>query len=86
MSADGSKGRISLKWNAATDNEAIYGYDIWRAVGEANFERIDAVPAPVTGYHDATAIGGLAYRYYVQAYDLAGNRTPPSETIDAQVG
>lgn len=86
LSADGTKGRISLKWNAATDNEAIYGYDIWRAAGDAPYERIDAVPAPVTAYHDATAIEGLAYRYYVQAYDLAGNRTPPSETVDAQVG
>lgn len=86
LSADGSKGRVSLKWNAATDNEAVYGYDIWRAVGDADFERIDAVPAPVTGYHDATAIEGLAYRYYVQAYDLAGNRTPPSETVDAKIG
>jgi dimethylglycine catabolism A len=85
LQADGSKGRISLKWSAATDNEAVYGYDIWRAVGDAEFERIDAVPAPVTAYHDATAIEGLAYRYYVQAYDLAGNRTPPSETVTAQV-
>ena len=85
LQADGTKGRASLKWNAATDNEAIYGYDIWRAVGDAPFERIDAVPAPVTAYHDATAIEGLAYRYYVQGYDLAGSRTPPSETVDAQV-
>ncbi|MBZ0136572.1 MAG: NADH:flavin oxidoreductase [Planctomycetes bacterium] len=86
LSADGSKGRISLKWNAATDNEGVYGYDVWRAVATGQFERIDAVPAPVTSYHDATAIAGLDYRYYVQAYDLAGNRTPPSETVDAQVG
>ena len=85
LSADGSKGRISLKWQAATDNEQLYGYDIWRAVGAGDFERIDAVPAPVTAYHDSTAVGGLAYRYFVHGYDLAGNRTPASNTVSASV-
>jgi 2,4-dienoyl-CoA reductase-like NADH-dependent reductase (Old Yellow Enzyme family) len=86
LTADGSKGRIDLRWNAAEDNEGVYGYDIWRALGQGEFERIDAVPAPVTAYHDTTAVAGLEYRYYVQAYDQAGNRTPASETIIARVG
>ncbi|MCA8917017.1 MAG: NADH:flavin oxidoreductase [Planctomycetes bacterium] len=85
LTAGGSKGRIDLKWNAATDNEGIYGYDVWRALGEGEFERIDAVPAPVTAYHDTTAISGLEYRYYVQAYDLAGNRTPASPIVSSHV-
>lgn len=86
LTADGGKGRISLKWRAATDNEAVYGYDIWRAVGEhGEFERVDAVPAPVTMYHDRTAVEGLTYRYLVRGYDLAGNRTPPTKTVTARV-
>jgi hypothetical protein len=85
LTADGSKGRIDLHWSAATDNEAVYGYDIWRAVDDGEFERIDAVPAAVTSYHDSTAVSGLNYRYYVRAYDFAGHRTPPSATLAARL-
>lgn len=74
-------GRVSLRWNAATDNEAVYGYDIWRAVGASAFERVDAVPSPVTAYHDSAVVAGMAYRYRVQAYDLAGNRAALSEIV-----
>ena len=83
LKADGSKGRIDLKWNAATDNEGVYGYDVWRALGEGDFERVDAVPAPVTAYHDTTAVAGFEYRYCVQGYDYAGNRTPKSDEVKA---
>jgi 2,4-dienoyl-CoA reductase-like NADH-dependent reductase (Old Yellow Enzyme family) len=85
LTTEGAKGRIDLKWNAATDNEGIYGYDIWRAIEDGEFERIDAVPAPVTAYHDSTAVTGLAYSYYVQGYDFAGNRTPKSATVSVRV-
>ena len=85
LQADGSKGRVDLKWQPATDNQAVYGYDVWRALGEGDFERVDAVPAPVTAYHDTTAVGGLRYVYRVQGYDLAGNRTPPSNDVPVQV-
>lgn len=85
LAADGTKGRISLKWSAADDNEAMYGYDIWRAIEDGEFERIDAVPAPVTAYHDTTAIKGLRYVYRVQGYDLAGNRTQASGEVTAEI-
>lgn len=85
LTADGTKGRIDLKWAPASDNEGVYGYDIWRALGEGEFERIDAVPAPVTRYQDGTAVEGTEYAYRVQGYDYAGNRTPCSETVHAKV-
>ncbi|MCA8936718.1 MAG: NADH:flavin oxidoreductase [Planctomycetes bacterium] len=85
LTADGTKGRISLKWEPATDNEAVYGYDIWRAIEGGEFERIDAVPAPVTAYHDTTAIKGLRYMYRVRGYDLAGNRTQASGEVAAEI-
>lgn len=83
LTASTDHGRVSLKWGAATDNEAVYGYDIWRATAQAEFERIDAIPAPVTAYHDATAVAGLKYRYFVKAYDLGGNRSPASNLVEA---
>lgn len=81
LTADTTQGRVSLKWAAATDNEGIYGYDIWRSEGSGPFERIEGVPGGVTAYHDSTAVGGVQYRYYVQAYDFAGNRSPASATL-----
>ncbi|MEZ5992355.1 MAG: NADH:flavin oxidoreductase [Planctomycetota bacterium] len=85
LTADGTKGRISLNWAPAKDNEAVYGYDIWRAIEGGEFERIDAVPAPVTAYHDTTAIKGLRYIYRVRGYDLAGNRTQASGEVTAEI-
>jgi dimethylglycine catabolism A len=85
LKADVSRGRVSLDWQAATDNEAMSGYDIWRAVGEGEFERIDAVPSPVTKYHDSTTVRGVSYRYFVKGYDLAGNRTAPSEQCTVEL-
>ncbi|MBE7493182.1 MAG: NADH:flavin oxidoreductase [Planctomycetes bacterium] len=78
-------GRVSLKWQAATDNEAVYGYDIWRAVENGPPERMDAVPAGVCAYHDGGVVGGMRYRYGVQAYDLAGNRGAMSAEIEVLV-
>ncbi|MBK8205986.1 MAG: NADH:flavin oxidoreductase [Planctomycetes bacterium] len=85
LTASTAQGRVSLKWSAATDNEEVYGYDIWRAVEGGEFERIDAIPAPVTAYHDTATISGLGYRYFVQAYDLAGNRSERSIVVEATV-
>ncbi len=85
LAAVSASGRISLRWHPASDNEAVYGYDIWRAVGEGEFERVDAVPSPVTAYHDGAVVAGLGYRYRVQAYDLAGNRTAWSEIAAIRV-
>lgn len=81
LAADAGQGRLSLKWHPATDNEAVYGYDVWRAEGDSPFERIDAVPGAVCAYHDSAAVAGVKYRYYVQAYDLAGNRSQASRVL-----
>jgi dimethylglycine catabolism A len=78
LAVTASQGRVSLKWRGAVDNQGVYGYDIWRSVENGPWERIDAVPAPVTAYHDGTAVAGVGYQYRVQAYDLAGNRSPAS--------
>lgn len=81
LRANTAQGRVSLRWNAARDNEGVYGYDVWRSESGGAFERIDAVPGGVTAYHDSTAVGGVQYGYYVQAYDIAGNRSTASATL-----
>ena len=70
-------GRVVLRWNPATDNEGVYGYDVWRQeLGQ--WRRLSALPGGVTQYHDAAAVGAANYAYKVQAYDFAGNRSEVS--------
>jgi 2,4-dienoyl-CoA reductase-like NADH-dependent reductase (Old Yellow Enzyme family) len=89
LSADAKDGRVLLRWRAATDNEAMYGYQVLR--GE---QLGDAVPllahhasvrALSTRYEDARVMPGVTYRYAVRPYDLAGNRGAVSATVMVRV-
>jgi dimethylglycine catabolism A len=90
LAADVKRGNVVLRWTAATDNEAIYGYQVYRA------EEPPAGAAPLlthhasvrgvsTRYEDTRVMGGATYRYAVRPYDLAGNRGPMSEPVSASV-
>jgi dimethylglycine catabolism A len=72
-------GQIYLEWKEATDNEAIYGYEIFRSEDGSEFERLHAIKR--THFYDIYTIGGRQYSYYVQAYDLAGNRSEKSNEV-----
>lgn len=78
------QGRVTLSWRQASDNEAVYGYDIWRGEGGA-LRRIAAVPVGLLTYHDATVVSGMRYDYEIRAYDLGGNRSVSSNRICVQV-
>ncbi|MBC2010795.1 lytic polysaccharide monooxygenase [Listeria welshimeri] len=60
--------KVSLKWNAATDNVGINGYEILRdgkVVGESQ----------TTTYEDNTVNANTTYTYTVRAKDFAGNKS-----------
>jgi hypothetical protein len=61
----------------------VSGYDIYRAE-DGGIERI--VEA-VKGNHftDRRVLGGLAYRYYVRAYDGGGRMSGPSNVVTVAV-
>jgi 2,4-dienoyl-CoA reductase-like NADH-dependent reductase (Old Yellow Enzyme family) len=82
LKAELRKGSILLTWNAAADNEAVYGYEIFRSADGRPFEHLWTTRADMkTRYEDGSAAGGATYRYFVRAYDLAGNRSPESELV-----
>jgi 2,4-dienoyl-CoA reductase-like NADH-dependent reductase (Old Yellow Enzyme family) len=82
MHAEYKSGRVLVRWQAATDNEAVYGYQVFRAEGDGGILRHHAsVRAASTRYEDARVTVGATYRYAVRPYDLAGNRGPMSPAV-----
>ncbi|MEO3868563.1 glycosyl hydrolase family 18 protein [Nonomuraea sp. B12E4] len=67
---------VSLAWNAATDNVAVTGYEIYRA---------GTLITTVTGttYTDTGRTANTTYSYTVRARDAAGNRSANSNTATA---
>ena len=78
--AEYQKGQVFLNWNEAADNEFIYGYELFRSSYAGAFEHLASVKR--TTHYDQAVAGGETYRYYVLAYDVAGNRTQPSNTVE----
>jgi 2,4-dienoyl-CoA reductase-like NADH-dependent reductase (Old Yellow Enzyme family) len=93
--AEYNNGRVLLRWRAATDNEAVYGYEVMRAEVPLAANARDTAPTGMGGmlvhyasvrgvstrFEDARVVGGGVYRYAVRPYDLAGNRGPLSPTV-----
>lgn len=86
LAAEYKEGRVLLKWIAATDNEAVYGYQVFRAEGDdAMLAHHSSVRAASTRFEDARVLGGCTYRYALRPYDLAGNRGPMSDSVRVQI-
>jgi len=70
-------GGLEVVWSPSSESD-LGGYRIYRAVGEAEPERVGEVPAGTTAWLDETPRTGILYRYTVTAFDSAGNEGPPS--------
>jgi 2,4-dienoyl-CoA reductase-like NADH-dependent reductase (Old Yellow Enzyme family) len=81
--AQHQNGQIFLKWDEANDNELVYGYEIWRSVNLGEFVHAGSVKR--TTHYDLNVAGGNTYSYYIVAYDLAGNRSTPSNSVEVKV-
>ena len=79
--ADWSASSISLSWTEATDNEAVYAYDLYRSTDSITFSKIDRVLAPTLTYTDTTVVTDQLYYYYVFALDTSFNYSLPSNTV-----
>ena len=73
-----SSSRVDLDWTASTDDTAVEGYTVYR--GDVP---IDSTTA--SSYSDDSVTPGATYRYRVDAFDLAGNRSEPSEELVVDV-
>jgi 2,4-dienoyl-CoA reductase-like NADH-dependent reductase (Old Yellow Enzyme family) len=82
LSAEYKDGRVLLRWHAATDNEAVYGYQVFRAESGGILTHRASVRARSERFEDPGVIGGAKYTYAVRPYDLAGNRGPMSPSVE----
>ncbi|MGH7163211.1 MAG: NADH:flavin oxidoreductase, partial [Planctomycetota bacterium] len=77
LDATETDGRVRLEWTPAEDRGGVYGYLVLRAEADGPFRHIDSARGVAHRFEDASALGGVTYRYQVVAYDMAGNRSPP---------
>ena len=88
LRAECKEGKVLLRWQAASDNEAMYGYQVFRAERVATggvLVHHASVRAVSTRYEDNRVVAGGEYRYAIRPYDLAGNRGPLTQTIEIRV-
>ena len=83
LTVESSPAGVRLSWEEASDDEAVYGYEILKSEENGPFEHVWSVKG--TSWTDHAVGGGTTYRYRVRAYDLAGNRTPDSNTAEIHI-
>lgn len=71
-----AQSTLTLTWNAATDNIAVTGYDVYRDGIKINTSLVTATNYNVTGL---SAL--VSYDFYIIAKDAAGNESANSNTI-----
>jgi hypothetical protein len=72
--ARGRGKKVALSWVASTDNVAVAGYWIFR-------DGVQMASTSANTFTDSLTGKGAAHTYYVVAFDLAGNRSPPSNAV-----
>ncbi|RAW01342.1 fibronectin type III domain-containing protein [Pseudochryseolinea flava] len=73
-----SRTEVNLSWAGASDNVALYEYDVYQ-----NGVLIATVPATTTTYKATGLVAFSTYNYVVRARDVANNTSPPSNQIVA---
>ncbi len=73
-----SNTEVKLAWDAATDNKAVSGYNIYRALDTGSFSWITSTSS--TSCNNSGLTSNKNYKYYVKAYDAAGNESDASDT------
>lgn len=69
---------VRLTWSTSTDNVGVSGYKIYRALGSDDFAWVATTSG--TSYNNTGLTADKTYKYYVRAYDAAGNESDVSDT------
>ncbi len=82
LAATAGNGEVSLSWDANPEPDVDY-YIVYRSTLPAPTDSLAAVPAPQTGYVDASAINDTTYYYRLKAVDTEGDRSGYSVQVNA---
>ncbi len=88
LTATSADGKVTLDWDAATDNVGVAKYNIYRWVDTNAVEYtsphvcIDTTTA--TTYEDTSVTGGVLYNYEVRAVDEATNVSARSDKVTVE--
>ncbi len=77
-SCSGSTRNVTLSWSAATDTYLV-GYHVYRSTDGVTWVLLGSTASQ--SYADSTSKSLTSVRYYVTAYDSAGNNSSASSTI-----
>lgn len=79
LTASEQRKSITLSWQAATDNNVVAGYEIYR-------NNVKVATSSSTSYKDSALTSGATYTYYVVAFDPANNTSLQSNTSTVAYG
>ena len=76
---------VELSWAISTEGD-LAGYHVYRSDSENTpGERMDSEILPSPAFRDMSVVAGGRYFYSVSAVDRAGNESPKSSAVQAQV-
>jgi len=70
---DWSAAHIALSWTEASDDLAVYAYDLYRSTDGVSFTKLARILAPELTYRDENVETGQLYHYKVKAIDTSFN-------------
>ncbi|MFJ3582716.1 fibronectin type III domain-containing protein [Streptomyces sp. NPDC090127] len=76
--ASGSSQTVHVMWNAATDDRAVTGYEVYQ-----QGRKVKDLPATTLMVDIVDLTPATPYAFTVRARDAAGNRSPHSPTVPA---
>src|SRR5450755_176247 len=76
--------QVNLSWNASSDNVGVAGYNLYRCSPSSQGQSCTGAwiaNVTATTYVDSGLAENVPYNYQVQAFDLANNKSPVSQTL-----
>ena len=77
-------GEVELSWSPSIDDVGVDGYGVYRALGDEPFAIVGSTTA--TSFRDASVAPSSTYRFAIDAYDRAGNRSPLGVPVEVTTG
>jgi len=84
--SSGNPNTALLTWNESSDNVGVAGYNILRnGAVVATTSQLEPGVLPVTVFYQDSALSqATTYTYNIQAFDLAGNLSPVSQSVSVK--